>query len=169
MCKLVRPRVYLSQKSNGSSPPASFFPPLRFPEVTKSRMKLHKLSITVHCVWLHISVAIYSPWLHGPQSTDKGLRVVAAYPSGKAQCTADWLNLCPNSLSPKHINYWKKTAICTCSRAFCHCSCVSQMPPRFEPANLHSSLSLDRVYLSLTFKFLKHCIFELIFCKQGAA
>lgn len=89
MCKLVRPRVYLSQKSNGSSPPASFFPPLRFPEVTKSRMKLHKLSITVHCVWLHISVAIYSPWLHGPQSTDKGLGAVAAYPSGKAQCTAD--------------------------------------------------------------------------------
>lgn len=72
-----------------------------------------------------------------------------------------------NSLSPNRINYWNKAAICICTRAFCHRSSVSQMPPRDGPAKLHSSPSLDRVNFSVTFEFLKHGRPELIFVSRG--
>lgn len=78
----------------------------------------------------------------------------------------DWTSK-PNSLSPNHINYWNKAAICICTRAFCHLSSVSQMPPRDGPAKLHSSPSLDRVNFSATFEFLKHWRPELIFVSRG--
>lgn len=76
------------------------------------------------------------------------------------------MDLYANSLSPNHVNYWNKTAICISIRHFCQCSSVGRMPPRDGPGNLHSNPSLNRANFSLTFKSVKLQRPELVFVSR---